>query len=104
MVESVPVTDKISADIGFSKKISYIRKDIFTLVRAEYLDSENKIIRKMEVSNLKEITDDLWFGTHMEMEDLEEASRTVLEYENIEYNTDINEDYFTIRHLTRTVP
>lgn len=101
LVESTPVTEKIKEDVGFAKKISYIRKDIFTLVKAEYFDDQGKVTRRLVVSNLKKISDDLWFGTYMVMEDLVKKSKTILEYNNIEVNTGIRDDFFSIRQLTR---
>lgn len=103
LVESTPVTEKIKEDVGFAKKISYIRKDIFTLVKAEYFDDQGKVSRRLLVSNLKKITDDLWFGTYMAMEDLIKRSKTTLEYSNIEVNTGISNNFFSIRQLTRPV-
>ena len=103
VVESTPVTEEIQDDVGFSKKISYIRKDIFVLIKAEYLDDQGNVSKKMVVSNFEEITDNLWYGTYMVMEDLKKESKTILEYDNLEYDTDISDDYFSIRQLTRPV-
>lgn len=103
VVESVPVTEKIREDVGFAKKLSYIRKDNFTLIKAEYLNSQDQIIRRLKVSKFHKITDDLFLGTYMVMEDLSKESKTVLKYKNIKVNTGISDSHFSIRQLTRPV-
>lgn len=103
VVESIPKTEKLKKDLGFAKKISYISKDQFFLIRAEYLSEKGEQIRRLEVSDYKQIIDEFWFGTYMLMEDLIKESKTVLVYKNIVANTGVDESYFTIRELSRPV-
>lgn len=103
VVESIPKTEKLKKDLGFAKKISYISKDQYFLIRAEYLNEKEEQIRILEVSDYKQIIDEFWLGTYMLMEDLIKDSKTVLVYKNLIANTGIDESYFTIRELSRPV-
>jgi len=101
VVESQPVSAKVREDVGFAKKIYWIRKDIMTLIKAEFADSSGTVIKLMEVSQIKQIEGKFWLGTKIDIKDLEDGSRTVLEYRNIEINSGLTDNNFTIRQLTR---
>ena len=101
IIESQPVSAKVREDVGFAKKIYWIRKDIMTLIKAEFEDSSGTVIKVLEVSEIKHIDEELWLGTKIEIKDLEDGSRTVLEYKNVETNTGLTDSFFTIRQLTR---
>jgi len=101
IVESVPGTDKIRQDVGFARKLTWISKDKFQILKMEAMDINGKIIRVLTFANYQEVGKDAWIPTRMEMKTIESGSQTILEYKNIRVNTGLTDDDFSIRQLTR---
>ncbi len=103
IVESIPVSEKIKKELGFTKRISWIRKDNFVLIKAEYHNHNGDIFKRLNVLEVEEVDEGLFMHIHLEMRDLEKGSRTLLKYKQIEINTGLDDSYFSIRHLTRPI-
>ncbi|MBN2395880.1 MAG: outer membrane lipoprotein-sorting protein [Candidatus Atribacteria bacterium] len=101
VVESVPKTEKMQQDVGFARKLTWISHDKFQVLKMEVLDINGKIIRILNYDEYQEIEKDAWIPTRLEMATIESGSRTILEYKNIEVNTGLTDDDFSIRQLTR---
>ncbi|MCL6614404.1 MAG: outer membrane lipoprotein-sorting protein [Firmicutes bacterium] len=101
VVESVPVSDEIRRADGFARKIWWIRKETFTVAKAEFLDNAGKVIKVLTGSEVIDLGGGAWLASRMEMRNLTSGSRTVITFKNIKVNTGVADDYFTIRQLTR---
>jgi len=101
VVESVPGTEKMRQDVGFAKRLTWVSKDKFQVLKMEILDVNGKLIRVLNYSRYQEVEKDAWIPTILEMKTIESGSRTILEYKNIEVNTGLTDEDFTIRQLTR---
>ena len=102
VVESVPVSDAIRRADGFARKIWWIRKETFTVAKAEFLDNGGKVIKVLTGSEVIDLGGGAWLASRMEMRNLTSGSRTIITFKNIKVNTGVADDYFTIRQLTRT--
>ena len=103
IIESVPKTNEIRRDVGFAKKITWIEKDRFIVLKSEYLDINGNLIRVLEMSDYQQVGEDAWIPIKMEMKTIDKDSRTTLEYKNLEVNTGLSDEDFTIRQLTRPI-
>ncbi|MFN1835425.1 outer membrane lipoprotein-sorting protein [Balneola sp. MJW-20] len=98
MIEMIPKPD---APIVWSKVISYITKENDLYIRAEYYDEDDILIRLMTGKEIKEIGGRI-IPTVMEMIPVEEeGNMTVVIYEDIDFNIDISERFFSIQNLKR---
>ncbi|NLG85478.1 MAG: outer membrane lipoprotein-sorting protein [Firmicutes bacterium] len=100
--ESVPVSDAIRRADGFAKKVWWIRKETYTIAKAEFLDVSGKVIKAFSATEVVKLAEDAWLATRLEMRNLNTGSRTVLTFKNIKVNTGVSDDYFTVRQLTRS--
>lgn len=101
IVESIPRTKEIEKDVEFARKISWVRKDNFVLIKAEFHDKKDEVLKRLNVLEIKQITEEVWMPVHLEMETYQKGSRTSLKYKDIKVDTGLTDDYFSVRQLTR---
>lgn len=95
VIEGIPKME----DTGYSKRIFWVRKDIFTLAKEEfYRKKDNNLWKVEEINDIKKI-DGIWTYIKTTMYDLLEGSKTTVIFENLEFNTAIPDKIFTKRFL-----
>lgn len=98
VIEMIP---KPEAPIVWARVVSYISKDEYLNLRAEYFDEDETLIRIMTGSEVQELGGRL-IPTKMEMIPVEEeGNRTIITYQDIEFDIDISEDFFSIQNMKR---
>jgi outer membrane lipoprotein-sorting protein len=103
VIEETPETEEISKVEGYGKKITWVRKDIFSTVQVKYFDKHSNYLKVMKFSDFKELEEaGVWIATHVVMTDEQkDGNETVINYDEIEVNTGISDDYFTQRYLAK---
>ncbi len=103
IIEETPATEKIKKDEGYSKKITWVRKDIFCLAQVKFYDRHGNYLKIMKMSNFKKIEEaDVWVAMHVVMtNEQKKGSETVVTYDEIEVNTGIPDEFFTQRYLSK---
>lgn len=92
-------TSKDKRDI-YSKRISWIRQDIYIPLKVDYYDHEGKLHRQLKLSNINKV-DGIWVAQKMEMENVQTHHKTVLEILNPTYNQPMSESKFTVQTLEK---
>ena len=95
VVESVP---KAGEESQYGKFISWVRPDIWIPIRIEFYDENMELLKILTVSEIKEI-DGIWTTTESMMDNVQEGRKTILKINEIQYNLEIPDDYFTERYL-----
>jgi len=95
VVESIP---KEGEESQYGKFISWVRPDIWIPIRIEFYDENMELLKILTVSEIKEI-DGIWTTTESLMDNVQEGRKTILRINEIQYNLDIPDDYFTERYL-----
>lgn len=103
VIEAVPANEKTKKDDGYSKKIIWVRKDIFLQIQQKFYDKDGDYLKIMQSSRIKKIQGtNIRMATHIIMSDMQkEGNKTVIEYGEIKVNTKISDKYFTQRYLLR---
>lgn len=97
----IEMTPKADAPIVWARVVSYISKDEYLNLRVEYFDEDDEMLRVMTGSEIREM-DGRFIPTRMEMNPIdEEDHRTVITYQDIKFNIDISEDFFSIQNMKR---
>lgn len=97
-IEMIPKPD---APIVWAKVISYISKDEYLNLRVEYYDEDDTMVRTMTGSDVRELGGRL-IPSKMEMIPVEEeGNRTIITYQDIEFDIDISERFFSIQNMKR---
>jgi len=99
-VEGVPVSDEVMRELGYSRIVQYVRKDIDMTVRVDYWDQAGRELKHLHVSALKQIQG-IWSPLKVEMDNVQSHHRTILEFADQRYNTGLKNRLFTQRALKR---
>lgn len=97
----IEMTPKPDAPIVWARVVTYISKEDYLNLRAEYFDEDDYMIRYMTGSEVKEM-DGRMIPSRMEMVPIdEEGHKTVILYDDIEFDIDISERFFSIQNMKR---
>jgi len=97
-IEMIP---KPEAPVVWGRVMAYISKEEYLQMRFEFYDEDAYLMRTMEGSNVREM-DGRMIPTRMEMiPEEKEDQKTVLIYNDIEFNIDLSERYFSIQNMKR---
>ena len=101
VIESLPATPREAADTGYSKRRLWIRKDNYTLVKREYHDKQGRL-EKIELQRkYVNVGGNTWRPDELEMQDVQNGTRTVMIVERRAVDRGLKDDFFTEVELTR---
>jgi outer membrane lipoprotein-sorting protein len=100
VVESVPATDTVKANSGYSKKITWVRADNFVESKVEYYDLAGRLLKTQRTGRHQLVEPDRgrWFVMHREMTNHQSGHRTTISASKAEAVA-IPDDAFTTRYL-----
>jgi outer membrane lipoprotein-sorting protein len=92
---------KPDAPIVWDKVVVYISKEEYLQLRSEFYDEDGTLVRLMEGSDVREIGGRL-LPARMEMFPMdEEGHKTVIIYDDIEFDVNLNERFFSLQNMKR---
>ena len=102
-IAMIPITDDIADENGFSKKISYISKKEYMIRKAVYYDIDGELHKELDVRSIRLLDPDnrKYRATHMVMDNLQNGRSSILKMNQIMYNPEVGDEYFTTRYLER---
>ena len=101
VVESVPKSDKVSAESGYGRKITWVRKDSGLEAKVEYYDLAGQLL-KVQVVRKPRLVDPAkgrWIAEEREMSNQQTGHKTVLTFNRVEPRVAIADDQFSVRTL-----
>jgi outer membrane lipoprotein-sorting protein len=103
LIEATPVNDVVIERYGYTKSVLFVRQDIFFPIRAVHWVKEGRKIKYMEVKKLEQV-DQIWVATETHIKTTKNKQtlhQTILKWNNVKFNQDIDESLFTIRRLEK---
>jgi len=102
-IEITPANEEVADENGFSKKISSIGKEDFVIRKAVYYDLDGELHKEMTVKRIKEMDEEnhKFRPVHLEMVNKQNKRKSILKVNEIEFNPDVKDEYFTTRYLER---
>jgi len=102
-IEMMPVDDDVADENGFSKRISFIAKKDFVIRKAVYYDLDGELHKELSVENIKEIDikNHKYRPMRMVMVNKQNARKSVLNVDEILFNPEVKDEFFTTRYLER---
>jgi hypothetical protein len=94
VVESVP-KDK---DYMYSKVIKWIRQDALMSVKVEFYDKQANLLKILTVFDIRK-QDGFWTAFKMEMQNIREKHKTILEITEMHYNQGLKDNFFKVSTL-----
>lgn len=103
LIEAIPKTRKEIDETGYKKSWLFVRKDNFVVVRAVHWVAEGGRIKYLDVPKLA-LIDNIWVATQTTMTTKKgkvTLHHTILDFENVRFNQDLDEALFTVRRLEK---
>jgi len=100
VLETFPSSDQIQEDTGYGKVIRWLTVDDFNTIRSEYYDESLELKKELRITEYTEL-DGTDFATNMIMHDVQIDHTSTMEFEEIEVDTGIPDDFFSQRYLQR---
>lgn len=103
VVQSLPKDDTTKRNSGYSKKITWVRKDNFLETKVEYFDLTERLLKTQTASDHKLIEPDTkrWIAQRREMVNHQTGHKTVFTFDRTESGVAIADSVFTTRTLER---
>lgn len=103
VVQSLPKDETTKRNSGYSKKITWVRKDNFLESKVEYYDLSERLLKTQTASDHKLIEPDTqrWIAQRREMLNHQTGHKTVFTFDRTESGVTIADSVFTIRTLER---
>ena len=91
---------KKQKDTNYSKRIVWVRKDIWLPMKVEYYNKRGKHFKTAIYGRFKEIKG-IWTLTKIMVETPHKASNTLMLYDNVDYNIGLSDSLFEQSNLKR---
>ena len=103
VVESVPATDAVRANSGYSKKVTWVRSDNFVETKVEYYDLAGRLWKTQKVTRHQQVepAKARWFPLHREMTNHQNGHRTVIAMTKVTPGVVVPDETFTTRYIER---
>lgn len=103
VIESVPVDNTVKENSGYSKKITWVRKDNYLETKVEYYDVSGRLLKTQFVTQhyLVDSNAQRWLARHREMINHQTGHKTVLHFDNLELGVPLTDELFSTRYLER---
>lgn len=87
-------------DISYSKLKRWVDKENFYSMKTEYYDKHGDLLKIMYSSEFEKI-EGLWIARKIEMQNVQEGSKTIIISKEVQLNPEIPDSMFTTRQLER---
>lgn len=103
VIESVPRSRDVQTASGYSRRLSWIRKDNFLTWRGEFFDEARQPLKSLQAQDARliEAGTGKWLVTALEARNLQTGHRTRIRVDDIKVNPNLRDETFTTRFLER---
>lgn len=101
-IESSPANAKKRKESSYSKRILWIRKDIFVTSKVEYYSKRKKLIKTQTTYDWQNVSGTVWRAKKALMNNKKNKHKTVIASVKIEVNQEIKDQVFTERYILKS--
>lgn len=95
-----PKTKSIAKELGYSQIRFWVMSDNWMVLKAEFLDLKNKLLKTQVVSEFAQV-DGIWTRHKLEVANHQTGHQTHFVFTEVDYKTPIDDDFFSKRSLER---
>ncbi|MGE5342292.1 MAG: outer membrane lipoprotein-sorting protein [Candidatus Omnitrophota bacterium] len=101
VIEEIPIDQNIKDNDGYSKKIEWISKDNYLVMKTEYYDLQKKLEKVTINSEPASLGNNKWTIKKYEIHNLLRNHKTIIDLDKIEVNQGIRDEMFSTNYLQR---
>src|SRR5690554_879723 len=90
----------VDSDSDYSKLVMWVDSERFLPRKIEYVDADGELLKVLHNEGVREV-DGRWVASSMEMENVQQGTKTILNVSDVEFDVDIADSVFTLRSLER---
>ena len=101
VIESTPKEASVKINTGYSKRTSWIQKDIFVTVKAIFYDESGDLLKEAKYSNFKiaDVAKQRYQPLLLEARNVQTEHSTAIRIDESKSNTGVKDDFFTTRYM-----
>ena len=99
VIEAMPKSERKSSETGYSKRIQWIRKDIFFRTKTEYYDKSGKLLKTEADEDIMDVGKGKYRMKKVTMLNNQTGEKTILISNSVKIGTGIPDSKFTLRYL-----
>ena len=103
VLEGVPVDEQTARDLGYSRVVSRIDRELWITRLADYWDLKDQHLKTTHNVAIEEIGG-FWTIRRIEVRNHRSGHRTVLDFSNVAYDDGVPDEVFEPGNLTRGLP
>jgi hypothetical protein len=96
----VPKSAEIAKELGYSKVISWVDKEIFINRKVEFYDERKELLKELHNQEITQV-DGIWTIHHMHMNNAQNGHESHFYFSDIDYKTVLKDSLFTQQSLKR---
>lgn len=101
-LQSLPRSEAIAEELGYSKVVSLVHPDNWIIMRSEFWDTEGRPLKTLQVADVRQI-DGIWTRHQLSMRNHQSGHQTQFRFSAVDYSTPIDDGMFSKRALARGV-
>lgn len=103
VIESTPVDDRIAAETGYGKRVSWVRKDNHVTVKGEFWDRSGNRLKTVEFQDLRLVDEQngKWQPMQMFARNHQTGHTTQITIHDFKANQGLDAELFTARYMER---
>lgn len=103
VIESIPASPEIKESSGYSKRLSWIRKDNFVAAQTDYWDEAGELLKSVSVSDIHLVDKERgkWQPMRIEAVNKQTGHSSIIKLDSFVVNPHLSESLFTPRELDR---
>jgi len=90
------------ADVSYSRIVMQVQADTWVITGMEMFGRDGRLVKTFEASGIERV-DGYWIARRMEVTTVKDAHRTVLDLEELQFDTGLDDEFFSQRQLKRPV-
>jgi hypothetical protein len=100
LVESLPVSDEVKRELGYSRVEQCVDDEIWVVLRSKSWDIQGNPLKTARFKDIRQVQG-IWTVHRVEVDNHKTGHKTVFLYDNVTYNQGVDDELFTknaLRH------
>lgn len=101
VIEGEPISDKIKRQMGYSKTLSWVRKDHFLLVQSQNYDLGGVYVKSILLSDHEKLPSGKWFHKKVAVMNQKDGGETIMQFSELKTEVSLADSLFTQQSLAK---
>lgn len=100
VMEALPLNDRIAQELGYDRVVSWVDPQLWMIRKTEYWDRHGEHLKTIYFRDIRQVQG-IWTAHRLEAHNHQTGHQTLLISTDVDYQSPIDDDLFTLRALER---